>query len=261
MYARSLILKAYVCLVLAVVIAPLLVVVGVSFNPTSRFAISLAAVSLRWYHEFFTRPEYVHALFSVSLPLAITASALATIVGTLTAIALVRFNISGRDFLESAFMLPILIPSILLGAALYLFFVRLDAAGSFGTLVVGHMLIGIPFVTRVVAAGLAGINPAIEEAAISLGCSRIAAFRKVVIPLLRSSLWSGAIFAFILSFSDINVALFLAGPNTNTLPLHIFSDIQWEGDPTIAAASTIQMVVVTSLILLAQRFSRARLVF
>jgi putative spermidine/putrescine transport system permease protein len=261
MYARSPLLRWYVYLVLAIVIAPLIVVVGVSFNPTSQFRIATDSLSLRWYGEFFSRGEYVHALFQVSLPLAIAAAALATIVGTLSAIALVRFKVVAHDFVEAAFMLPILIPSILLGAALYLFFVRLDLAGGFLTLVIGHMLIGIPFVIRVVMAGLAGINPAIEEAAISLGCNRIAAFRRAVLPLLRSSLLSGAIFAFILSFSDINVALFLAGPKTTTLPLHIFSDIQWQGDPTIAAASTIQMVVVTALILLAQRLSRARLVF
>ncbi len=261
MYARSPLLRLYVVIILAIIIAPLLVVVGVSFNPTPQFVIAAHGASLRWYAEFFNRSEYVHALFQVSLPLAITAAVLATIVGTLAAIALVRFKVVAHDFVEAAFMLPILIPSILLGAALYLFFVRLDLAGSFLTLVIGHILIGIPFVIRVVMAGLAGINPAIEEAAVSLGCGRIAAFRRAVLPLLRSSLLSGAIFAFILSFSDINVALFLSGPKTNTLPLHIFSDIQWQGDPTIAAASTIQMLVVTTLILLAQRLSRARLVF
>lgn len=261
MYAHSPLLKLYVWLVLSLVIAPLVVVIGVSFNPSSQFMLSASAVSLRWYSEFFGRNEYIHALFYVSLPLAIAASVLATVVGSLAAIALVRFRLAGRDVLEAIFMLPILIPSILLGAALYLFLVRFNAAGTYGSLIIGHMLIGIPFVIRVVMAGLAGINPAIEEAAISLGCGKIAAFRRAVLPLLRSSLWSGAIFAFILSFSDINVALFLSGPNTNTLPLQIFSDIQWQGDPTIAAASTIQMVVVTSLILLAQRFSRARLAF
>ena len=261
MYARSPFLRLYVYVVLGVVIAPMVVVIAVSFNPTSQFMIATTAISSRWYSEFVNRKEYVHALFYVSLPLALAASTLATLVGSLAAVALVRFKLAGRDVLEAAFMLPILIPSILLGAALYLFLVRFDAAGTYGALIIGHMLIGIPFVIRVVMAGLAGINPAIEEAAISLGCSRIAAFLRAVLPLLRSSLWSGAIFAFILSFSDINVALFLSGPNTNTLPLQIFSDIQWQGDPTIAAASTIQMVVVTSLILLAQRFSRARLAF
>ena len=111
------------------------------------------------------------------------------------------------------------------------------------------------------AAGLVGINPALEEAAINLGCTRVKAFYKVALPLIRSSLVSGLIFAFILSFSDINIAIFLSGPHTNPLPLQIFSDIQWQGDPTIAAASAIQIVVVTSLIVLAHRLSRKRLVF
>jgi putative spermidine/putrescine transport system permease protein len=261
MISQSRILKASVYLILAALVFPLLVVIGVSFNPTSQFIVSITAVSLRWYLEFFTRPEYVHALFFVSLPLALVSAVLATLIGTLSAVALVRCTVVGRDYLETAFLVPILVPSILLGAALYLFFARLSIAGTFGTLVIGHMLIGIPFVIRVVIAGLSGINPAIEEAAISLGCDRVRAFCKVVLPLLSSSLISGAIFAFILSFSDINIAIFVSGPHTNTLPLNIFSDIQWQGDPTIAAASTLQIVVVTTLILLAQRLFRARLAF
>jgi putative spermidine/putrescine transport system permease protein len=261
MMARSAFLKAFVYIIMALILMPLLVVVGVSFNPTARFIIVPLEPSLHWYSEFFGRSEYVGSLFLVSLPLACLSAALATTLGTLVAIALVRFNIRGRAYLESIFMIPILFPSILLGAALYLFFARLEMAGTFVTLVIGHTLIGTPFVIRVVTAGLSGINPAIEEAAINLGYNRLQAFFKVVMPMLRSSLVSGAIFAFILSFSDINVSIFLSGPHTNTLPLHIFSDIQWQGDPTIAAASTIQIVVVTSLILLAQRFSRARLVF
>jgi putative spermidine/putrescine transport system permease protein len=158
-------------------------------------------------------------------------------------------------------MLPVLVPSILLGAALYLLFARLNLAGSFSLLVIGHTLIGVPFVIRVVSAGLTGVNPALEEAAVNLGCTRVLAFWKVVMPLLRSSIASGVIFAFILSFSDVNISLFLTGPNTNTLPLQIFSEIQWQGDPTIAAASTVQILVVTTLIVLAGRLSRKRLVY
>jgi ABC-type spermidine/putrescine transport system permease subunit II len=259
--AQSRILKIFVYAILGTILLPLLVIVGVSFNPTSQFIVVTNNWSLHWYTEFFTRSEYVNALFFVSLPLAAASALVATVIGTMAAVALVRTNIPFRDLFESAFLIPILVPSILLGTALYLFFARLDFAGTFLSLVIGHTLIGIPFVIRVVTAGLSGINPAIEEAAISLGCNRVRAFFKVVLPLLRSSLLSGAVFAFILSFSDINIAIFLSGPHTNTLPLHIFSDIQWQGDPTIAAASTIQIVVVTTLILLAQRFSRARLVF
>jgi putative spermidine/putrescine transport system permease protein len=261
MMAHSKLLKAYVYVIFALIAAPLLVVIGVSLNPTERFIITPLTPSLRWYYAFFQRPEYVNALFGVTLPVACCSAALATLIGTLAAIAMVRFRMRGRAAIESAFMIPILVPGILLGAALYLFFSELHMAGTYTLLVIGHTLIGIPFVIRVVSAGLVGINPALEEAAINLGCTRVKAFYKVALPLIRSSLVSGLIFAFILSFSDINIAIFLTGPHTNTLPLQIFSDIQWQGDPTIAAASTIQIVVVTSLIVLAHRLSRKRLVF
>jgi len=261
MISQGWLLKTVVFAILGAILVPLLAVIGVSFNPTSRFVLATTAISLRCYAEFWSRREFIDALFLVSLPLAIVSAMLATVTGTLAAIALVRFRMRGRDFLETTFMIPILIPSILLGLALYLFSARLGLAGRFGTLVVGHMLIGIPFVVRVVVAALVGVNPALEEAAISLGCTRVQAFRKVVIPLLRSSVLSGAIFAFILSFSDVNVALFVSGPTTNTMPLEIFSEIQWQGDPTIAAASTVQIVVVTLLILAAQRLTRARITF
>ncbi len=261
MMAQSRLLKGFVYAVFAVIALPLLVVVGVAFNPTERFAILPLEPSLHWFEEFFGRSEYMHALFGVTLPIACLSAAAATLIGTLAAIALVRFNFRGRDFLESIFMMPILVPGILLGAALYLFFARLNLAGTFILLVIGHTLIGIPFVIRVVGAGLAGINPAIEESAVNLGCSRVGAFCRVGLPLIRSNLVSGSILAFILSFSDVNISLFLVGPHTNTLPLQIFSDIQWQGDPTIAAASTIQIVVVTTLIILANRLARQRLVF
>ena len=254
-------LKGFVYTIFAVIVLPLLVVLGVAFNPTERFVLSPLNPSLRWFKEFFSREEYVHALFGVTLPVACLSAAAATIIGTLAAIALVRFSFRGRALLETIFMMPILLPGILLGVALYLFFARLNLAGTLILLVIGHTLIGVPFVIRVVGAGLAGINPAIEESAVNLGCSRVGAFWRVGLPLIRSSLVSGAILAFILSFSDVNISLFLTGPHTNTLPLQIFSDIQWQGDPTIAAASTIQIVVVTSLIILANRLARKRLVF
>ncbi len=261
MSVSSKLLRCYVYGVFCLMTLPLLVVVGVSVNPSARFEISLSSFSLHWFEQFFGRAEYVRALFAVSLPVACLAAILATTVGTLAAIALVRFEFRGRALVESVFMLPVLVPSILLGAALYLLFARLNLAGSFSLLVIGHTLIGVPFVIRVVSAGLTGVNPALEEAVVNLGCTRVLAFWKVVMPLLRSSIASGVIFAFILSFSDVNISLFLTGPNTNTLPLQIFSEIQWQGDPTIAAASTVQILVVTTLIVLAGRLSRKRLVY
>jgi putative spermidine/putrescine transport system permease protein len=107
---------------------------------------------------------------------------------------------------------------------------------------------------------IALLDPRLEEAAMSLGATRVRAFFMVTLPLLRSSLVSGAIFAFIISFSDINLALFLTGPQSTSLPVHIFSEIQWQGDPTIAAASSMQIVIIGLLILVVQRIFRLRLV-
>lgn len=254
-------LKVVVVLIFVAILMPMVVVVGVSFNPTSSFSVDFGGVSLRWYKAFFRSEVFVKALFLVSLPIAFASAACATLIGALAAIAIVRFRFPGKELLETFFMLPLLIPSILLGAALYLFFTRFNAGGTYASLIIGHMLLGIPYVIRVVSAGLVGISPTLEEAAMSLGCNAFTAFTKVVLPLLRSSLLSGAIFAFMVSFSDINLALFVAGPSTTTMPLQIFSEIVWQGDPTVAAASTFQIVLVSALVLVIQRAFRVRLAF
>jgi len=254
-------LKAVIVLTFAAILAPIVVVIGVSFNPTSSFSVNFGGMSLRWYQAFFAGDTFAKALFRISLPIALASAICATLIGALAAIAIVRFRFAGKELLETAFMLPLFIPSILLGAALYLFFSRFNAGGTYASLIIGHTLLGIPYVIRVVSAGLFGIGTTVEEAAMSLGCNRVTAFRKVVLPLLRSSLLSGAIFAFMVSFSDINLALFVSGPNTTTMPLQIFSEIVWQGDPTVAAASTIQIVLVSSLVLLVQKAFRVRLAF
>ena len=120
-------------------------------------------------------------------------------------------------------------------------------------------MICTPYVIRSVTAGLVGMDPRLEEAAMSLGATRLQAFFKVTLPLLRSSLLSGAIFAFIISFSDINLALFLSGPQSTSLPVHLFSQLQWQADPTIAAASALQIAIIGTLILVVQRIFRLRL--
>lgn len=240
---------------------PLVVVLAVSFNPTSAFAVPTSGISLRWYQAFFSSASFTHSMFAVSLPVASVAAAVATVLGTLAAIAITRLRFRGRNLVETLFLTPLLVPTILLGAALYIFYSRIGIAGTIGALMMAHILIAVPYVIRVVCAGLAGIDPRLEEAAMSLGAGPVTAFVKVVIPLLRSSLVSGAIFAFLISFGDINVALFVSGPQTTTLPLQIFSEIVWEGDPTIAAASAMQIVLVGGLVLLMQRLFRIRMAF
>ena len=127
---------------------------------------------------------------------------------------------------------------------------------SIQTLCAAHILIGTPFVLRTVGAALGGIDERIEEAARNLGAPPALAFIKVSLPLLRSSIVSGAVFAFIVSFSDINLALFLSAADTATLPIQILAQMQFQSDPTIAAASTVQVLIVGTLVLFVQSLTR-----
>ena len=241
-------------------LAPLVVVIAVSFGPSAAFEFPPRGLTLHWFEAFFASQAFVAAFFRVSLLVGLLSAALATVLGTRAALGVVRVRFLGREALETFFLAPLLVPEILLGAALYLFYARLAVQASIWTLLLGHLVICTPYVIRSVTAGLVGLDPRLEEAAMSLGATRIQAFFKVTLPLLRSSLLSGAIFAFIISFSDINLALFLSGPESTSLPVHIFSQIQWQGDPTIAAASSLQIVIIGMLILVVQRVFRLRFV-
>lgn len=240
-------------------LAPLVVVAVVSFGSTPTFDFPPKGLSLRWYGAFFASEMFLRS-FKVSQGIGGVTALVATAVGTLSAIGLVRLRFRGRAAVETFFLSPLLVPHILLGAAVYLYLARLAWPTSSLTLLVGHIVIATPYAIRCVTAGLVGIDPRLEEAAMSLGASRVQAFVKVTLPLLRSSLVTAAVFAFIISFSDINLALFLAGANAPSLPVHIFSQIQFEADPSIAAASALQIVIVGGLILLAQRLFKLRLV-
>jgi putative spermidine/putrescine transport system permease protein len=242
-----------------VLLAPLVVVIGVSFTATELLDFPPNGLSLRWYANFFGDARYVHAFFAVSLVVALAASVISTALGTLAAIGLVRFRFFGREALEAFFLTPLLVPHLLLGVALYLYYLRLQVTASIWTLMLSHVVICTPFVIRSVTAGLVGMAPRLEEAAMSLGATRRQAFLRVTMPLLRSSFASGAIFAFIISFSDVNVALFVSGPAATSLPILIFTQLQWDTDPTVAAASSLQIIIVGGLILLVQRIFRLRL--
>jgi len=248
-----------VVLVYIGLLAPLVVVVAVSFGPSAAFEFPPSGFTLRWFEAFFASREFVTSFFRISLVVGLLAALVATLLGTAAAVALVRFRFFGREALETFFLLPLLVPQILLGAPLYLLYARVAVQASIWTLLCGHLVICTPYVIRSVTAGLVGLDPRLEEAAMSLGATRLQAFFKVTLPLLRSSLLSGAIFAFIISFSDINLALFLSGPESTSLPVHLFSQIQWQGDPTIAAASSLQIVIIGTLILVVQRIFRLRL--
>src|SRR5262245_53932259 len=166
-------LKPFVLLTYVLLLAPLAIVVAVSFGTSPIYQFPPTQLSLKWYRAFFGNPEFVRAFFSVSLVLGLLAAVFATLLGTSAAIGLVRFRFRGREALEAFFLAPLFIPEILFGAALYLSYARLGIKPSMTSLLFGHLVVCAPFVIRNVMAGLIGLDPRLEEAAMSLGASRI----------------------------------------------------------------------------------------
>jgi putative spermidine/putrescine transport system permease protein len=240
-------------------LAPILIIVVVSFDSSPNFMFPPKGLSLRWFVSFFTNKTFMDSFFKVSLPVAIVVAVVAVPFGVLGAIALVRHSFRGKAFVETFFTLPMLVPQVLLGISLLLFFIQLNMKATFFSLIAGHVVIALPYVVRTVSASLYGVNEMLEEAARMLGANRIQTFFRVTLPLIRSGIISGALFSFIISFGDINLALFITGPRTVTVPVHIFSEIQWQGDPTIAAISTVQIIIIGMILAFVNKVFRIRM--
>ena len=161
-------LKPFVLLTYVLLLAPLVIVVAVSFGTSPNYQFPPTQLSLKWYRAFFSNPEFVRAFFSVSLVLGLLAAIFATLLGAAAAIGLVRFRFKGRETLEAFFLAPLFIPEILFGASLYLTYARLGIKPSITSLLFGHVVVCAPFVIRNVTAGLVGLDPRLEEAAMSL---------------------------------------------------------------------------------------------
>ena len=239
-------------LVLCLVLLPVVVVIAIAFGNSPTYQFPPHGLTLRWFHSFLTTSTFSQALFRVSLPLAFATSICATTIGTLAAIGIARADFRGRRYVELLFVTPVIFPQIILAVGLFLLYARLSITPTIASLCLGHVLIGTPYVIRTVGAGLSGIDSRLEQAAQNLGASPAQAFLLATLPLLRLSILSGAIFAFIVSFSDINIALFLSVADTATLPVQILAQMQYASDPTIAAASALQVLIVGALVLAAQ---------
>jgi ABC-type spermidine/putrescine transport system permease subunit II len=252
---------AYLALIWAIsafLVAPILVVLVASFDGSGQFRLLSHQPSLRWYVAFFESTQFVSA-FLLSTMVAVLAALLACATGTLVAIGLVRLVPKAGGSLEIFFLSPIVVPGVLLGAALLLFMLHSPIRGTVLALLIGHLVIAIPYAVQTTVAGLSGIGTTLEEAAMSLGATPFQAFRKTTLPLIRSSIVSAAVFGFVISFSDVNLAIFLSGPNTVTLPMVIFTDVLQTGEPTVAAASALQITLIIVVLLIAHRSLRLRI--
>lgn len=237
--------------------APLVIIAIASFNASPYMAFPPEKLSLRWYVSFFTsRQWYQPALFS--LQIAAVVSVLATVLGTFASIGLVRGRFPGRRALELFFMSPMIVPIIVLAVGFYFMFSPMRLIGNPVSLYVGHTILAIPLVIVVVSSSLRTTDPSMELAARSLGASMMKTLWFVTLPTIRPAIISGMAFAFLISFDEVVIAVFLGGPAATTLPKRMWDSIKYEIDPTILAVSTI-LVVATVLLMVGAELLRARL--
>jgi putative spermidine/putrescine transport system permease protein len=246
---------------LLVVVAPILLVVILSFSSSSVFTFPPPGFSLRWHEEVIALPQLVSA-FSFSLQLAVLAATLSVTIATIGAFRLVTARGLVAKMLRNLMMAPLVFPSMILGLALLVYF-RTIGIGVFEGLVLAHVTIGVPYAFQLVVAQLQSFDPHLDEASQSLGAGPMRSFFSVTLPLIWPGIAVGWLFAFIVSLGELNTALFLTTPQFRTLPIELFGYLQFEGNElVVAAASTIQLAVVLlvgSLIQLANTAYRRRL--
>ena len=246
--------------VYAFLLGPILAVIFASFEAgqTYHFAFPPKNFSVEWYGKIPQR--YLHAL-GVSILVAGVSAVIATLLGAAAALALVRGRLAATELLQSYFLLPLQIPFVVTGVVFLQFYNQLaiatgiDLLGSIAGLVIAHVFVTIPYSIGTVGSVLVRANPRLEEAARTLGASETAVFRRVLLPTLRPGLFAGFFYAFIVSFGDVPISIFIASEKMTPLPVEIFSTLQFDFDPAVLALSTIVVALSALLILGAQRLA------
>ena len=255
------VLWAVCVLVLAFLILPILIIVPLSFSSGTFLTFPLPGLSLRWYQEFFTSAPWQLSLRN-SLIVASATTALATVLGTLAALGLTRARLPGQTLLMGLIVSPMVVPLVIVAVGVYFAYAPFGLTSSLVGLTLAHTALAAPFVVITVSATLQGFDPNQARAGASLGASPVVVFRRIILPLILPGVISGALFAFVTSFDEVVVALFVTGPAERTLPRQMFNGIRENISPVIAAAATfvilISVLLLTALELLRRRNERLR---
>ena len=254
MRRRSKIPEIYVTLLLILMYLPILVVVVYSFNDTKLF--SWEGFTFSWYQKLLHNRNIITAFFN-SLELAALSSLSASVLGTVGAVGIAGRHFRGRGALENFSLIPIMVPEIILGMAYLAFFSFLRLPFGMLTLVLAHTTFCVPYIFINVKARLAGLDPAIGEAARDLGASAPRAFFDITLPLIAPSILSGALLAFAMSMDDVVISFFATGAQTSTLPLQIYSMLKMGVTPEVNALCTVMLGAVF-LVVAITRLARIR---
>jgi putative spermidine/putrescine transport system permease protein len=240
--AARIVLWVFCLLVICFLIAPLLIIVVASFSGSSRMEFPPPSWSLHLYRRFFSSRHWLDPAF-LSLRVGFVTMMAATLLGTLGAIGIVRGRFPGRRALEFFLVSPMIIPIIVLAVGLYFLFSAFQVVGRPIGLYLGHTVIATPLVVIIVSAALRTVDPSLELAARSLGAGYFRTLWHITLPVIRPAILGGAAFAFLISFDELVIAIFVGGPAATTLPKRMWDSIRFEIDPTLTAISTLLVIV------------------
>jgi putative spermidine/putrescine transport system permease protein len=246
-------------LTLGFILLPLIFVTWLAFFAQEIPSFPPEGYSLKWFGAIADNRNFVNG-FITSLQVAVAATLFGLAVGVPASLILARQSFFGSAAISQLLLLPIVVPGIVLGTSIYVFQIETEIAtglpvlGSLGGLIAGHALLVIPWTVRLVTASLAGLDRAAEEAAQSLGADQWVTFRRITLPAIRPGLVAAALFGFVTSFGNLEMSLFLVGPGRTTLPIAILQYLEWKIDPTVAAVSVLQIVLIAAAMIITDRY-------
>lgn len=241
------------------ILLPLGFVIWLSFYAQEIPSYPPEGYTLDWYYAIAGNERFINGLL-LSAQLGLISTAIGLAVAVPAAVCISHFRFRGRQTLNNLLLLPLMVPGVVLGTAIYVFHVETEIntgipiLGSLGGLIWGHVLVTIPWIVRLVTASLAGFDRTLEEAAQNLGATPLTTFRRITLPGILPGVVAGAMFGFVSSFGNLEMTLFLVGPGRTTLPIAILQYLQWKIDPTIASISVVQIVLVAVAMLVTDRF-------
>lgn len=247
-------LVAFTALIAAFLLLPIIFIAALSFGSSQWLIFPPPGWTLNWYVLFFADYSWINAAF-VSLRVALAVTVLSVVIGLLAAFALSRGKFIGRDALRGFFMMPMIIPVVVLGVAIYSFFLKIGLSGTFIGFVFAHLVIALPFSILACSEALDGFDQSIEDAAILCGATPLQAKLRITIPSILPGIFAAAIFSFLTSWDDVVLAVFMASPQVQTLPVKIWTTLRQDLTPVIAAASTLLtgMTIILMLIVACMR--------
>lgn len=243
-------LRIYASLAFLYIYFPIVILIVFSFN-TMKLNVRWQGFTLSWYNVLFHDQQVLMATRN-TLIIAVVSTFFATLIGTLAALAMQRYRFPGYSASETLMYIPIVIPEVVMGISLLVFFVMINMTLGLVTIMLAHIAFNIPFVALVVRARLHGYDNAIDEAAMDLGANEMTTFWRVTLPTIMPGVLSGALLAFTLSLDDYVITYFTAGPGSTTLPLRVFSMVRFMVTPEVNALSTIWVLIVFIILLIGQ---------